>query len=135
MITQCPKTGKTCEVTGCNGCWKAEQAEQEPVAWKHSCNALCVDNLELYIDQCPHCGTPRTTPPSVEAAIAELQHKYDELLEHYTWQGNQYMEAMRKKSAEIEAAIEATKEKAAKLIDNEEIHRGKWFATAIRSMK
>ena len=30
---------------------------------------------------------------------------------------------------------EATKEKAAKLIDNEEIHRGKWFATAIRSMK
>jgi len=35
----------------------------------------------------------------------------------------------------VEAAIEATKEKAAKLIDNEEIHRGKWFATAIRSMK
>ena len=29
MITQCPKTGRTCEVTGCDGCWKAEQAEQE----------------------------------------------------------------------------------------------------------
>ena len=43
MITQCPKTGRICEVTGCDGCWKAEQAEQsqladaslEPVCWAH----------------------------------------------------------------------------------------------------
>ena len=32
----------------------------EPVAWTHSCNALCTDGLELWIDHCPHCGKPRT---------------------------------------------------------------------------
>ena len=32
----------------------------EHVAWKHSCNALCVDELELFIDSCPHCGKPRS---------------------------------------------------------------------------
>lgn len=78
-----------------------------------------------------------TTPPSVEAAMSELQHKYDELLEHYTWQGNQYMEAMRNKAAELEAAIEATKEKAANVC--EEMPMSNWFqsdcAAAIRSMK
>lgn len=32
----------------------------EHVAWKHTCNALCVDGLELWIDSCPHCGKPRS---------------------------------------------------------------------------
>ena len=31
--------------------------------WKHSCNALCVDGVELWIPQCPHCGKPAPTPP------------------------------------------------------------------------
>lgn len=83
-----------------------------------------------------------TTPPSVEAAMSELQHKYDELLEHYTWQGNQYMEAMRNKASEIEAAIEATKEKAAKLCEelwandkHNAVSGADICAAAIRSMK
>ena len=29
MITQCPKTGRTCEVTGCNGCWKDSTTQDE----------------------------------------------------------------------------------------------------------
>ena len=29
MITQCPKTGQTCEVTGCNGCWKDSTTQDE----------------------------------------------------------------------------------------------------------
>lgn len=33
----------------------------DPVAWRHNCNALCTDGLELWIDHCPHCGKPRTT--------------------------------------------------------------------------
>lgn len=34
-----------------------------PEGWKHSCNALCIDGLELWIPQCPHCGKPAPTPP------------------------------------------------------------------------
>ena len=32
--------------------------EREPVAWSHSCNVLCLDNVELWIAKCPHCGMP-----------------------------------------------------------------------------
>lgn len=39
----------------------AQQGEQQPVAWTHSCNALCINGLELWCDHCPHCGKPRTT--------------------------------------------------------------------------
>ena len=35
-------------------------------AWTHSCNALCIDGLELWIPQCPHCGKPAPTPPASE---------------------------------------------------------------------
>ena len=32
--------------------------DNPPVAWTHSCNVLCLDNVELWIDRCPHCGKP-----------------------------------------------------------------------------
>lgn len=32
----------------------------EPVAWKHDCAALLTNDVELWIDHCPHCGKPRT---------------------------------------------------------------------------
>ena len=34
--------------------------------WKHSCNALCLDGVELWIPQGPHCGKPAPTPPVSE---------------------------------------------------------------------
>ena len=34
--------------------------------WKHSCNALCMGDVELWIPQCPHCGKPAPTPPVSE---------------------------------------------------------------------
>ena len=37
-----------------------------PEGWKHSCNALCIDGLELWIPQCPHCGKAAPTPPVSE---------------------------------------------------------------------
>ena len=37
-----------------------------PGGWKHSCNALCMDDVELWIPQCPHCGKPDPTPPVSE---------------------------------------------------------------------
>ena len=46
---------------------QAEIAElkYQPVAWKHVCNALCVNDLELWIARCPHCGKP--APDAIEA--------------------------------------------------------------------
>ena len=36
----------------------------EPVAWKHDCAALLTNDVELWIDNCPHCGKPRSAPPA-----------------------------------------------------------------------
>ena len=34
-------------------------AGSEPLAWKHDCAALLANDVELWIDACPHCGKPR----------------------------------------------------------------------------
>ena len=39
------------------------EAERVPEGWKHICNALCVDGLELWVAACPHCGMPRSAAP------------------------------------------------------------------------
>ena len=39
-------------------------ADDEPVAWKHDCAALLQNDVELWVDRCPHCGKPR--PPNKE---------------------------------------------------------------------
>ena len=47
--------------------WKAmlaaapqpEQVDVGSVGWKHDCAALCANDIELWIDRCPHCGKPR----------------------------------------------------------------------------
>ena len=48
----------------------------EPVAWKHDCAALCTNDVELWINRCPHCGKPCTAPPKrkplTEAEITRL---------------------------------------------------------------
>ena len=43
---------------------KQEPAQAVPVAWKHDCAALLTNDVEMWIDQCPHCGKPRTTHPA-----------------------------------------------------------------------
>lgn len=35
----------------------------EPMAWKHDCAGLCTNDVELWIDACPHCGKPRNAQP------------------------------------------------------------------------
>ena len=37
----------------------------EPGAWKHDCAALLTNDVELWIDACPHCGKPRNAPQPV----------------------------------------------------------------------
>jgi hypothetical protein len=45
-----------------------------PVAWEHGCNAL-LQNIELWVDRCPHCGKPRSlgTASALAAAQAEVE--------------------------------------------------------------
>ena len=114
---------------------KAPQGE--PVAWMDAEGD--VYKMPVVDKWLPPHQMLYTTPPSVEAAMSKLQHKYDELLEHYTWQGNQYMEAMRNKAAEVEAMRIETLENAAKLIEERAKQRHGYDkhedAAAIRSMK
>ena len=49
---------------GCRCKYAEQPAQQEPVAWKHDCAALLTNDVELWIDRCPHCGKPRTSPPA-----------------------------------------------------------------------
>jgi hypothetical protein len=44
-----------------------QEMEQEPVAWKHDCAALLQNDVELWVDRCPHCGKPR----AIEAKLKE----------------------------------------------------------------
>ena len=51
----------------------AKDAERFREGWTHACNALCMDDVELWIPQCPHCGKPAPTPPvSEDRKDAEL---------------------------------------------------------------
>ena len=59
--------------------WGQPAHSGEPVAWKHDCAALLTNDVELWIDACPHCGKPRNAPqpverePMTEAQIKDLQ--------------------------------------------------------------
>ena len=39
-----------------------EPVDVGSVGWKHDCAALCANDIELWIDRCPHCGKPRHNP-------------------------------------------------------------------------
>jgi DNA repair exonuclease SbcCD ATPase subunit len=42
-----------------------QEAESvKPVAWLHDCAALLQNDVEFWIDSCPHCGKPRTHSPT-----------------------------------------------------------------------
>lgn len=64
---------------------KFQETNTPPVvqqaSWKHTCNALCVDDLELWVDQCPHCGKPRSTTPPVQREQQEPVVREHELID------------------------------------------------------
>lgn len=43
-----------------------EQVDVGSVGWKHDCAALCANDIELWIDRCPHCGKPRHNRPPTD---------------------------------------------------------------------
>ena len=46
----------------------------EPAAWKHDCAALLMNDVELWIDACPHCVKPRNAPqPVVREPLTDEQ--------------------------------------------------------------
>jgi hypothetical protein len=51
---------------------------QEPVAWKHDCAALLQNDVELWVERCPHCGKPRTTPPAAQPSVPDALNPKDE---------------------------------------------------------
>ena len=59
--------------------WGQPAQAAEPVAWKHDCAALLTNDVELWIDACPHCGKPRNAPkpvgrvPLTDEQIKDLQ--------------------------------------------------------------
>ena len=62
------------EYTGFTSTYKAmlaaapqpEQVDVGSVGWKHDCAALCANDIELWIDRCPHCGKPRHNHPPTD---------------------------------------------------------------------
>jgi len=47
--------------------WGQPAHSGEPGAWKHDCAALLMNDVELWIDACPHCGKPRNAPQPTQA--------------------------------------------------------------------
>ena len=43
-----------------------EPVDVGSVGWKHDCAALCANDIELWIDRCPHCGKPHHNHPPTD---------------------------------------------------------------------
>lgn len=54
-----------CSPDNCSGCG-ADPVDVGSVGWKHDCAALCANDIELWIDRCPHCGKPRHNHPPTD---------------------------------------------------------------------
>ena len=92
--------------------WGQPAPRGEPVAWKHDCAALLTNDVELWIDACPHCGKPRNAPqhverdPLTEEQITTAAKKLAECMD-YPWDYMNYpgQAEMRKHArAVVEAA-------------------------------
>lgn len=68
--------------------WGHPAHSGEPVAWLHDCAALLTNDVELWINACPHCGKPRTTPQPTQpqaVAVPLTDEKAQELIELESW--------------------------------------------------
>ena len=52
----------------------AQPAPSVPDGWKHDCAGILANDVELWVDSCPHCGKPRPaaapTPAEAPADVA-----------------------------------------------------------------
>lgn len=96
-----------------------EPVKQEPVAWKHDCAALLMNGVELWIDQCPHCGKPRhyapvdmpqAEPTSVDAkAILECRNPKADEVRAYR---DEHSVSMKQAYEKVKLQLNAKAEKA-----------------------
>lgn len=78
--------GKDCDEKGiCINLYQvmlAAAPQPEPVdvwsvGWKHDCAALCANDIELWIDRCPHCGKPRHNHPPTDDELLNKAEPVD----------------------------------------------------------
>ena len=43
-----------------------------PDGWKHDCAGILQNDVELWVDSCPHCGKPRPAAPTPAEAPADV---------------------------------------------------------------
>jgi hypothetical protein len=43
--------------------------------WKHDCAGILQNDVELWVDSCPHCGKPRPAAPAPAEAPADVARK------------------------------------------------------------
>ena len=62
----------------------AQPAPSVPDGWKHDCAGILANDVELWVDSCPHCGKPRPaaapTPAEPPADVARDAERLDWLL-------------------------------------------------------
>ena len=85
-----------CDAATADSCWEdmnpppsvayrsmlAAAPQPEPVdvgsvGWKHDCAALCANDIELWIDRCPHCGKPRHNHPPTDDELLNKAEPVD----------------------------------------------------------
>ena len=58
----------------------APPAPSVPDGWKHDCAGILANDVELWVDSCPHCGKPRPaaapTPAEAPADVARDAARY-----------------------------------------------------------
>lgn len=108
-----------------------EQVDVGSVGWKHDCAALCANDIELWIDRCPHCGKPRHNhPPTDDELLNKAEQVESEPFGYYEngrfsvitdggpdkyrerkgYQGAIYTTPQPDRTAELEAALKVARD-------------------------
>ncbi len=119
-----------CSPDNCSGCG-AKPVDVGSVGWKHDCAALCANDIELWIDRCPHCGKPRHNhPPTDDELLNKAEQVESEPFGYYEngrfsvitdggpdkyrerkgYQGAIYTTPQPDRTAELEAALSKFKD-------------------------
>ena len=104
-----------------------EPVDVGSVGWKHDCAALCANDIELWIDRCPHCGKPRHNHPPAAAIIKATKPLEDSLAVVKKDRADLYMETLtltlRDQLAKAEQRVaEACKSMCLRLVRKENEH-------------
>ena len=93
--------------------YTAPPAPSVPDGWKHDCAGILANDVELWVDSCPHCGKPRpaTAPTPAEAPAdvardAELLRKLKHSIGQAKVSGNDWRRELDLMSSMIDTAVD-----------------------------